>query len=108
MNLDRETHHLKPVGWQLFQVVELLEMRVADLAAGAMAFPDQAGVAGLLHALAGVRERRVPAPAVGADQAHAALQQIKRSRLAHAAAAVDEVLFAVAAAGPRIDRKSVA
>src|SRR5262249_36269709 len=104
MYLDREADHLEAVGREHFEIVQLLEMRMADLAAGAMAFPDQADVAGLLHFAASVGERRVPAPAVGADQAHAALKQPQRRRLAHAAAAVDIVVLAVARAGAGIDQ----
>ena len=38
---------MKPVGRQRFEIVQLLEVAIADLAAGLVAFPDQAGVAGL-------------------------------------------------------------
>src|SRR5688572_3276956 len=103
MHLDRKADDLEAVGRQLLQIVELLEVRIADLAAGAMAFPDQAGVAGFLHALLRVRERRVPAPPVGADEAYAALQHPQRGGLAHAAAGVDVVGLAIAAAGAGID-----
>ena len=95
MHLHRKAHHVEPVGRQQLEIVQLLEMRIADLATGAMAFPDQAGIAGLGHLAPRVRERRVPAPAVGADQAHAALQHPQRRRLAHAAAGIDVVVLAV-------------
>src|SRR5262245_22252056 len=44
MDLDREAHDFKSVGRQNFEIVQLLKMRIADLAAGAVTFPDQADV----------------------------------------------------------------
>src|SRR5262249_32607018 len=67
VHLDGEANDLEAVGRQQFEIVQLLEMRITDLAPGAVALPDQIDVAGFLHALARERERRVPAPAVGAD-----------------------------------------
>ena len=53
--------------------------------------------------LRGVHERRVPAPGVGAGQPHAALEQVHRRLVAHAAAGRDVVRAAVARAGARVD-----
>src|SRR5689334_7558204 len=75
VHLDREAHHLEPVRRQLLEIMQLLQMRVANLAAGAMAFPDQSRVTGFRHLAARVRERRIPAPRIGADETHAAFQQ---------------------------------
>src|SRR5260370_1269343 len=86
VDLDREADDLEPVGRQLIELVEFFQMRIADLAAGAMAFPDQRGVAARVDPGAGVGERRVPAPGIGADQAHALAQQPQRRLAAHAAA----------------------
>src|SRR5690348_9617922 len=61
---DRESRHR-----QRLEVVQLLEVAVADLAAGLVAFPDQAGIAGLAEFFLGVHEGRVPAPGVGAGDA---------------------------------------
>ena len=78
-------------------------MAVADVAPGLVAFPDQAGVVafGVFHRR--VLEGRVPAPGVGARQAHAALEQVHRGLVAHAAAGRHEVVVAVAAAGAGVD-----
>ena len=45
--LNGKQQTAKPVARQRLEVVQLLEMAVADLHAGAMPFPDQAGIAGL-------------------------------------------------------------
>jgi hypothetical protein len=70
------------------EVVQLLQVAVADVAARLVAFPDQARVPVRLVLLGGVHERRVPAPGVGAGEAHAALQQVHGRLVAHAAAAL--------------------
>src|SRR6476619_3295711 len=31
MHLHRKAHHVEPVGWQQFEIVQLLKMRIADL-----------------------------------------------------------------------------
>src|SRR5262245_63767784 len=71
---------------QRFAIVQLLDVAIADLAAGLVAFPEQAGIAGGEIFLPGVDEGRVPAPAVGAGDAYAALEQMERGLAAHAAA----------------------
>ena len=38
MHLHRKAHHVEPVGWQQLEIVQLLEMRIADLATGAVAW----------------------------------------------------------------------
>src|ERR1700680_1392499 len=72
-DLHREAGHHEAVGRQRFEIVQLLDLAVAAMAAGLVPFPDDRGVAALLIARGGVHERRVPAPPVGADHAHAAL-----------------------------------
>src|SRR5258706_6962879 len=57
-DLDREAADREAVARQRLEVVQLLEVAVADLAAGLVAFPDQAGVAGFLVLRLGVDERR--------------------------------------------------
>jgi len=99
VHLHRKADDLEPVGRKALQVAQLLEVAVADLAPGAMPFPDQPGIAGLGDTPAGVREGRIPAPAVGAGEAHPALQQVQGRILADAATAVDEIILAIAAAG---------
>src|SRR6266853_3724098 len=61
-DLDREAAHRKSGGGQHFEVVELLDVAIADLAPRLVALPDQARVLGLEVLLLGVHERRVPAP----------------------------------------------
>src|SRR5258708_12364199 len=77
-------------------------MEIADLAAGFVAFPDQTRIAGGEIFLLGVHERRVPAPAVGAGHAHAALEQIEGCLAAHAAALGDIFGTAVGRARARV------
>jgi hypothetical protein len=93
----------KPSAGSDFQVVQLLQVAVADVAAGLVTFPDQAGVLRFAVLLCGVDERGVPAPGVGAGQAHAAFEQVHRRLVAHAAAAGHIVGLAVAAAGAGVD-----
>src|SRR2546429_5851588 len=59
-------------------ILQLLEVAVADLAAGLVALPDQRGVAGLLELRLRVHERRVTRQRVGARHAHAARSEERR------------------------------
>src|SRR5208282_4115052 len=90
-DLDREAAHLETEWRQLVEIGELLHVAIADLAPRLVAFPNEAGVAGLGKPLARERERRIPAPAVDAGDADALLEQIERGFAAHAAALVEEV-----------------
>ena len=99
VHLHREAGHFEPVGGQRLQVVQLLDVGVADGASGAVAFPDDRRVVVLGVALRGVGERRVPAPGVGAGEPHAPLQQVQGGVPAHPAARPDVVRLAVAGAG---------
>src|SRR3954469_11344277 len=74
------------VGRQRLEIMQLLEVAIADVAAGLVAFPDQPGIAGGKISGYGVTERSVPAPAVGACQADAALEQVHGGLIAHSAA----------------------
>src|SRR3982074_997626 len=76
-HLDRKAAHHETLRRQRFEIVQLLDMAIADLAAGLVALPDQAGVVGGEIFLPGVYERGVPAPAVCTGDAHAALEQMK-------------------------------
>src|SRR5262249_15775712 len=80
---------------QGFEIAELLDMAIADFAARPVAFPDQAGVTGREIFLPRVDERGVPAPAVDAGHAHAALQQIECCLAPHTAALGDVIWTAV-------------
>src|SRR5580698_1320760 len=75
MHLHREAHDLEALGRQELEIVQLLEMRIADLAPGAVPLPDERSVAGRLNFAARMRKGRVPAPAIRAHEAHAALEQ---------------------------------
>src|SRR5262249_57479119 len=83
-HFDGKAAHHEPFGRQRFEIVELLDVAIADLATGSVAFPDQAGVAGGEIFLLGVDEWRVPAPAVGAAHTHAPLEQVEGCLAAHA------------------------
>src|ERR1700675_4595442 len=86
LDLDRETRHGESGRGQLLEIVQLFDVAIADVAARLVAFPDQAGILGFGVFLRGIDERRVPAPAVDAGQPHAALQEIHRRLITHAAA----------------------
>src|SRR6185369_15950144 len=64
-DLDREAGDGEAIARQRLEIVQLLEVAIADVAAGFVAFPDQAGVAALFIPLGSVHERRVPAPGIG-------------------------------------------
>src|ERR1700752_708446 len=103
LDLYRETRHHETSRGQELEIVQLLDVAIADMAAGLVAFPDQARVLCLGVSLRGVNERRIPAPPVDAGQPHAALEQVHRRLIAHAAARIDVVLLAVFGAGAGID-----
>src|SRR5579871_1751643 len=50
-----------------------------------------------------MREGRIPAPAIGADEAYAAIEHPERRGLAHAAARIDIIVLAIARARARVD-----
>src|SRR5665213_1160376 len=103
-DLHREAAHHETLRRQHFEIVQLLDVAIADLAAGTVALPDDGGVLALREAVLGVDERRVPTPAIGAGDAHAALQEIERRLAAHAAAARDIIRLAVGFAGGGVDQ----
>src|SRR6185312_16630118 len=86
-----------------FEIVQLLEMAIADLAPRLVTFPDKSGIAARGIFVLGVDEGRVPAPGIGAGEAHAALQKIERRIAAHAAAGGDVIRLAIGRAGAGID-----
>src|SRR5262245_60306304 len=94
-DFDRKATHRETLRGQRFKVVQLLDMAVADLAADAMALPDQARVLGRGVFLLGVDERRVPAPAVDTGDTDAALEKIERRLATHAAAGRDVIGAAI-------------
>ena len=69
LDLYWEAANLEAEGWQRLEIGQLLHVAIADLAARFVTFPDDAGIAGLEKTLVRKRERRVPAPAVGAGDA---------------------------------------
>src|SRR5215472_2208209 len=79
-------------------------MAITDFAARPVTFPDQAGVTGREIFLPGVDERGVPAPAVGAGHAHAALEQVEGCLTPHTAALGDVIGTAVGSARAGIDQ----
>jgi len=66
-------------------------------------FPDQTRITCLGIFLRGVDEWRVPAPAIGAGQPHAALEQIHGGLVTHAATGVDVVGLAEFGARAGVD-----
>src|SRR6185437_3455736 len=78
LDLDRKTGHGETRRRQLLEIMQLFDVAIADVTAGLVPFPDQAGVPGSGIFFGGVDERRVPAPAVDAGQPHAALEHVHR------------------------------
>src|SRR6187455_247769 len=78
MDLHGKATDRKSLVRKLVEIVQLLDMAIADLAAGAVALPNDFRIVSFGIFRLGVYERRVPAPAVGAGDAHAALQEIER------------------------------
>src|SRR4030095_7736452 len=60
LDLHRKARHHESGRRQLLEIMQLLDVAIADMAAGLVAFPDQAGILGLRIFLGGVDERRVP------------------------------------------------
>src|SRR2546426_3634612 len=77
-DFHRKAADPEPGRRQLLEIVQLLQMAIADLAAGLVALPDQARVAGLQIFFPRVNERGIPAPAVDPGHPHPALEQIER------------------------------
>src|SRR6185369_17970452 len=63
-NLNWEAADRESMRRQRFEVMQLFEVTITDLAPGLVPLPDQPGIAGLGIAPLRVHERRVPAPAV--------------------------------------------
>src|SRR5437868_1865697 len=101
-DLDREATHHKPVGRERFEIVQLFEVAITDLAPGLVTFPDQVGIAGRGIFLLGVDKGRIPAPAIGAGQPDAAFEEVQGRVAPNAAAGRDVIRFAVGQAGARI------
>src|SRR5437879_10246302 len=94
-DLDRETGDGETGRRQLLEVMQLLDVAIADVASGLVTFPDQTGVPGLGVFLRGVDKRRVPAPAIDSGQPPAPLEPIHLGPVAHAAAAIGVILPAI-------------
>src|SRR5882757_3154324 len=103
LDLYRKARHHETGRRQLLEIVKFLDVTIADVTAGLVAFPDQAGILRFGIFLRGVDERCVPAPAVDAGQPHAAFEQIHRRLIAHAAAGGDVILAAIFGAGAGVD-----
>src|ERR1700677_1569279 len=72
--------------WQRLEVVQFLDMAIADVTAGLMTFPDERGVVRLAVALRRMDEGRVPAPAVRSSHPNALSQKMQGSLGAYSAA----------------------
>ena len=103
LDLVWEARDPEAVGGKLVEVGQFLHLPVADVAACLMAFPDDPGVPAVGKPLAGERERRIPAPSVGADNPDAPLKQAKCRLAPHAAAGVDVARLPVPCARRGID-----
>src|SRR5262245_28793509 len=69
LDLEGEARDREPGRRKCVQIGELLDVAVADLHAGAVAFPDDRGIAALGEAARGVEEGRIPAPGIRAGDA---------------------------------------
>src|SRR6185312_12606037 len=66
LDLYWKARHHKTGRRQLLQIVQLLNVAIADVTPGLVAFPDQARIPGLGIFLRGIDKGRVPTPAVDA------------------------------------------
>ncbi len=103
VDLHREAADLESAGGQGFQVVQFLQVAVADVTADPVPFPDDRRIALARIAFRGVGEGRVPTPGVGAGQPHAVVEEIAGGLAAHAAAGVHVVRVTVAGTGGGVD-----
>src|SRR5271166_83312 len=107
LDLGREARDHESGRRQRLEIVQLLDVAVADAPAGLVALPDDRGVARFGVALGGVDKRRVPAPRVGAGHPHALAQKVEGRLGPHAAAGRDIVRAAVFRPGARVDDDDV-
>ena len=63
-DFDWKARHHESGRWQKFEIVQLFDMAIADVTAGYVAFPDNAGISGFGIFFRGVNKLRVPASAV--------------------------------------------
>src|SRR5262249_37918033 len=84
-DLHRKAADGEAPGWQRLEIVQLLDMAVADLPAGVVALPGQACVPGRQILFPGMDEGGIPAPAVGAGDPRPALEQVEGGLAPHAA-----------------------
>jgi hypothetical protein len=103
LDLRWKAAHGKAGRGQGFEVVQLLDVTIADVTTRLVALPDDGGVVGRGVALGCMNEWRVPAPAVGARYAHSLLEQVERCLGPHAAARGDIVRLAVFHPGAGVD-----
>src|SRR3546814_16083325 len=89
------------------EILQLLEVAVADMAAGLVAFPDQRGIVALGEFLRRMHEGRIPAPGIGAGDPHAALQQVPGGLIAHAPTGADVRRLSVGGPGGRVPQPDV-
>src|SRR5215213_7398880 len=76
--LHRKAGNLEPRRRQYFQVVQLLDVTIANLATRLVTFPDQLGILGFGVLLGRVDERRIPRPGIRAGDAHATRGEVER------------------------------
>jgi len=102
-HLHREAGHTEAVRRQRLQIVQLLQVAIADLPTGPVSLPDQSGIPGLPMPFRRVHEGGIPAPSIRACQFHSGLQQVQRGFATHSAAGIDVIILAIAAASARVD-----
>ena len=79
LDFGRKAGDGEAVGGQGLEIVQLLDMAVADVASRLVALPDQRGVMSCGIFLGGVDKGRVPAPAVDARDANALVRADRAS-----------------------------
>jgi hypothetical protein len=68
----RKARNRVSIGWKYFEIVELLQVAIADITTGFVAFPDQGSVAGRNDFVRGMTEGGVPRPRVRARHSNPA------------------------------------
>src|SRR5262249_12913481 len=86
------------------EIVQFLDMAIADLASSLMSFPNQACILGCEILVLGVNEGSIPTPSVSAGHPHALAQEMQCCIATHAATLRHVVGASISRAGGSVDQ----
>src|SRR5699024_1892510 len=107
MNFHWETGDFEAKGWKCFEIVQLLDVTIADFSSRFMTFPDHTGVPLSGKPFRRVHERRIPAPCSGASDPHSLLEKVQSCISADPAPPRYVVIFPVAGTSGSINHNNV-